>query len=452
MSLVRKVDIRDEDGNAFTNVNPLPVDLNTGTDNPIFTHTVGEVSADNSTSSPLAGGATFTGTSEDIKDESVIIVSVFADQASATNGLSVEFSTDDSNWDHTDVYTIPASTGKTFSFQPTARYFRVRYTNSGTVQTAFRLQTLLKSSYVKPSSHRVADEISNQDDAELAKAVLTGEDSTGNFHNVKTTQDGNLTITDNSDGLAIAEGNVTGKDYIHKFGFAPDFDFSDGKITLWEGANDSLLGGGAMNYTYSTTADIDTISSSDAGDTVDIEIQGLDANLDVVVQTVTLTGQTDVTLTTPLKRVFRLINTGSSSLVGVVYLRTNGSTQTSGVPDTANTVRALIDNGNNQTLMCVYTVPNGKTAYMRSWNASTAGANKTTNYTVSLWSRVSGGVFTIKDIKALSETGSSLFDKVYIEPQVFSSGSDIEIRAQIKASGVTGAAISGGFDLVLVDN
>lgn len=57
------------------------------------------VSTDNSTSTPLAGDATFTGTGEDISNYAALSVQVFASHASATDGLSMEFSTDNSNWD-----------------------------------------------------------------------------------------------------------------------------------------------------------------------------------------------------------------------------------------------------------------------------------------------------------------------------------------------------------------
>ena len=69
----------------------------------------GRVSTLNSSSTALGGGAVFTGSAENICEASVIIVVVYSDAESATDGLSIQFSSDGTNWDHTDVYTIPAS-------------------------------------------------------------------------------------------------------------------------------------------------------------------------------------------------------------------------------------------------------------------------------------------------------------------------------------------------------
>jgi hypothetical protein len=190
VSLVRKVDIRDESGNAFTN------------DNPLWIHNVGEISTDNSTNSTLLAGAVFTGTGEDIRDESVLVISVYSDVASDTDGLSIEFSTDNTNWDHKDVYTIPSGTAKTFTSQPVARYFRVVYTNGVSGQSEFRLQVIKHNTYVKPSSHRIQDSISTDDDAELTKAVITGDNGQGKFYNVKTDQFGNLKVSESA-GVGI---------------------------------------------------------------------------------------------------------------------------------------------------------------------------------------------------------------------------------------------------------
>jgi hypothetical protein len=150
------------------------------------------VSVLSSSSTPLGVDGVFTGESQNILDYAVIGVAVFSDKASATDGLSVEFSADGIAWDHCDVYTIPANTGKTFSFQPVAQYFRVVYTNGDAEQTIFRLQTILHKTYVKPSSHRIKDSIIGDDDAELSKSVISGENPSGDFINFEATAKGNF--------------------------------------------------------------------------------------------------------------------------------------------------------------------------------------------------------------------------------------------------------------------
>ena len=409
--------------------------------------TTGDVSTLNSSATPLTGDATFPGTSESTLQYAVLVVSVYSDVASATNGLTVSQSKDGTNWDHTDVFTIPAATGKTFSFQPQAEYFKVDYTNGVDAQSEFRLSVIKKKTYVKPSSHRIQDAISTEDDAELVKSVLTGEDVDGTFQNVQTTVDGNLSISDNSTGLSIAQGLVTGVSVIHKFGAAPDFDTGDNEITVWDGAEDGTAWE-LMNYVYSTTADIDSLSSSDNGDTVDMEIQGLDTNGVLTVQTITLTGQTRAPLTTSLKRVFRVKNVGATDLAGHVFVYVNVAL-TAGVPNTAANIRAIVQPENNQTEMVVYTIPTGYTGYMRSWYASTAGANKTSNYIMKVKARPLGQVFQLKHRASIDDLGTSHIQHVYVDPPKFDAGTDLEMTTQMLAS-TTAASISGGFDIVLV--
>ena len=414
----------------------------------------GFVDDNNSTTTILDPGGTnvFTGTATEVLNSGIVFVTVSTDQASATDGLSIQQSSDGTNWDHTDDYTVAAGANKNYSINPHSKWFRVVYTNGGIIQGHFRLQSICKGNS-KPSSHRIKDSIIGDDDCELVKAAITGINGNGQWHNIKATPDGDLTISDNSDGLAIAEDNVTGKTFIHKFGFAPDFDTADGLVTIWDGADDSLFAGSPpMAYTYSSTADIGLISSSDAGDAQDIEIHGLDTNLDIVVQTITLNGQTDVDISatgTDLKRVYRMVNRGSTPLAGDVYIRTNGSAQGSGVPSVANTVRAIIRNGNNQTLMAVYTIPNGTTGYMRSWYASLSGAKKTSVHVIHLDARPLGEVFQLKHVSSLIAVGTSSAQHEYIEPEVFQAGTDIEMQAN---SDEDVAAISAGFDIVIIDD
>ena len=114
------------------------------------------------------------------------------------------------------------------------------------------------------------------------------------------------------------------------------------------------------------------------------------------------------------------------------------------------TVRALIDNGNNQTEMAIYTIPNGKTGYMRSWYASSAGANKSSNYVIKLKARPTGGVFQLKHRMAI--TDSSPYQHKYIETPSFAAKTDLIMTAEMLVAGGTEASVSAGFDLVLVDD
>lgn len=410
----------------------------------------------NSTNIPLGVDEVFTGKTRFGISDGICFITIATDTTSAVDGLSIEQSSDGTNWDHCDVYSIPASASKNYSINPHSAYFRVVYTNGTAAQTYFRLQTIHKG-ISKASSHRIKDEIIGDDDCVLVKAALTGENGDGDWHNVKTTPDGYLAVSNNSDGLAIAEGNVTGKTFVHKFGEAPDFDQADGEVTLWDGANDILFSGSPpMSYTFSSSSDIGLISSSDNSDIQDIEIEGLDSNFNLVNQIITLDGTTDVDISgvggTDLIRVFRMINIGNTDISGVIYIRTNGSAQTAGVPDTANTVRAIINNGNNQTLMALYTVPNNKTGYMRSWYAATAGASRSSEYKIKIKARPFGGVFQLKHSSAISDTGTSKDNHPYVEPEVFPAKTDIIMTVEMLLNAATQAEISCGFDIVLVDD
>lgn len=130
----------------------------------ITVQTSGVISAVNSTTANLAGGAVFTGTSEEVKNYAAIQVSIFSSHVSATDGLSLQQSSDGTNWDVTDTYTIPATTGKVFSIQPAARFFRLVYTNGATLTTSLRIQIVYHTDAPNPSSQRTADAYTNETD------------------------------------------------------------------------------------------------------------------------------------------------------------------------------------------------------------------------------------------------------------------------------------------------
>lgn len=118
----------------------------------------------NSSTATLTSGSVFTGAGEDVSNFSEMRVSVFANVASATDGLSLQQSSDNTNWDIVDTYTIAAAGGKTFVVPRQARYFRVVYTNGGTNQATFRLSSILNRTATAPSSNRASDGYTNETD------------------------------------------------------------------------------------------------------------------------------------------------------------------------------------------------------------------------------------------------------------------------------------------------
>jgi hypothetical protein len=154
----------------------------------------GTLSTSNSSSSTLLSGAVFTGTSEEVLNYNEIRISVFSNVASASDGLSIQQSTDNSNWDVTDTYTIPAGTGKTYSVPRQARYFRIVYTNGGTNQASFRLQTILNREGSRVSSQRPSDAYTNETDLEQNQAFLMGYNGS-TWDRVRTTGTGVLSVS-----------------------------------------------------------------------------------------------------------------------------------------------------------------------------------------------------------------------------------------------------------------
>jgi len=106
---------------------------------------VNYISTLNSSSTPLGPTGTYTGSSEDVLVYKSATVSVFTDEDSGANGLSLQFSTDNVNWDFTYDFDIKANIAQSQTVQCPAKYFRVVYENGPDAQGEFRLQSTLGS-------------------------------------------------------------------------------------------------------------------------------------------------------------------------------------------------------------------------------------------------------------------------------------------------------------------
>lgn len=99
------------------------------------------LSTGNSSVANLASGASFTGTSISTLGAGAVQVNIIADQDVT---VAVQQSTDGTNWDIEDRWTIDATQGDGRTFQLTSSYVRVKVTNNGASTTTYlRLQTVL---------------------------------------------------------------------------------------------------------------------------------------------------------------------------------------------------------------------------------------------------------------------------------------------------------------------
>ena len=143
--------------------------------------------------------------------------------------------------------------------------------------------------------------------------------------------------------------------FIHKFGSNPSIKNSGLSVsspeTIWDGSNEYVF--------PSNSGEIMEIVSSDGSDTQGVIVQGLDENFSEKTWTGILTGSTPVNIGT-WTRIFRAYNDGSVDFAGNITINEVGG----------SIDYAKILDGNNQTLMCVYTIPADKIGYLTKYSLS----------------------------------------------------------------------------------
>ena len=259
-------------------------------------------------------------------------------------------------------------------------------------------------------------------------------------------------------GMSFAESIATGlydkrignAFTVHKFGNAASIDSGDPPCTIWDGCCEALSIPKIANYTYSSSANITDISSSSPADTQPIEVQGLDANWNLTLQTIVLQGTATVTLETPLIRVFRMINRGSVNGDGDVFLTTTGAARTDGKPTVGSTVRAIIKMGDNQTQMALFTVPEGYTMFIDHAWSSLSRTNSGSSVRMQIFRREFGGVFRVVHTMSLVSEGSNSDHRPYTTPIPFKSREDIIYK--VTYANTNNMGCSAGFHAYLLEN
>lgn len=191
---------------------------------------------------------------------------------------------------------------------------------------------------------------------------------------------------------------------------------------------------GIDNETYVASDLITTIISDNAGDTEDVKVEGHTISGGVftfVAQTVTLTGQTAVTLATPLARVSRVVNVDSTDLTGRIYV-CETDTFTSGVPDTDAGVHLIIEAGLNNSEKGATTLSDSDYWVITGFYSDCLEKVSTFG-TIHLEVQEAGGVF-INKIDISTSTGSR-GEHIFKPYLIVKPNSDIRLRVSASAAG-----------------
>lgn len=223
------------------------------------------------------------------------------------------------------------------------------------------------------------------------------------------------------------------KDFVHKFGSNPEVD-QDVSLTnpetIWDGSN-------PYPFPSDTGTSIEIVSTDD-DDNQQIFIQGLDQNFDIQEATATLNGTTPASVSGTWTRVFRAYNTGSTDIVGDMSIRDSATAE----------VYAQILDGNNQTLMSIYTIPADCTGYLIKYKASAFNSQSASSigYTLQMKVREFSKTFRVQSITSVGTNHESVHNfpfPIKLEPK-----SDIIFNV-VSANGNNGA-VNVDFDIALL--
>lgn len=216
------------------NTTPWLTTINQGGNNAAVTTSnalsVAEINQDlvdtgNSTTTPLTANATFTGTGRSTLNYSYIQLYLFSDQSSAANGIAIEFSSDNTNWNDASLFTftsggIAPNTGQTYGAPVRAQFYRIVYTNGGTNQTAFRLQTALKNHTTPADMVTMVNVPNSTNHAMLTKSSIVGltTGGGGGYVDVKVNPAGTLTVDASGTTVPVSQSGAPWSNNITQFG------------------------------------------------------------------------------------------------------------------------------------------------------------------------------------------------------------------------------------------
>jgi len=239
-----------------------------------------------------------------------------------------------------------------------------------------------------------------------------------------------LRVSTNTYGYDVASGSDSNVAFVNKFGSNPAVGATD--VTIW---------GAPGRYTWATASATLRVGSDNAADDSagtgarTVSVYGLDGSYNEQVEQVTLDGDAGgagnwVLTTGSFLRAHRVVveTAGSDGFnQGLLEVKNQGDEFT----------LAIVDPGNNRTLVAVYTVPNGKKLFVTQIAASEIGSQ---GAELKFFVRPLNGVFQLKQYLLLN--GTTVTRRLDI-PLVYAAKTDIEMAG--KRTGAVNAHIEATF-------
>lgn len=247
--------------------------------------------------------------------------------------------------------------------------------------------------------------------------------------------------------LDLSRGIIPGMFEVHVSGENDEID-SGVTADLWDGGITVANGGDSLLWVPPTVARIHQIVSSSTNDDVGqsgvtkIHVQGLNSDYDLVDEEVTMDGTTNVATTLAYIMIYDMhaIAPDSDTVTNAGIIKATA--------DTDSTVTCRINVGTNHSQLGVYQIPAGHSAFMTDLTGHilrAGGASALAD--IRLLHRPFGEVWQVTEVAALESAGSSDFEETFLPYLPFKEKEWIKIQA---TSGTNNAAVSGGYDLIVV--
>jgi len=236
-------------------------------------------------------------------------------------------------------------------------------------------------------------------------------------------------IWDEQFDLNVSRGKVRGASQIHKFGATPSQSINT-TASVWD-KGDTLYPWSAFD-----TAGVLVAAQVGAGDNGKVvTIIGLDENFEEISEDFTLSSSGTVTGTKTFKRVYRgYVSSGAGTNVGQLNF-SRGGTQV---------LRILA--GAGQTLMAVYTVPAGYTAYLYQGVATAQSGADATGY---MYVRYNSVATIFRVGHTFEVAGGGEYTYKFAFPQEMPEKTDIDVRLTTRTNN---GRFTAAFDILLIKN